>query len=247
MPRYSEGTWQAILGELYYSPARRELLLTKLRELGEPGRVLSWADFKDAMVMCIHGMYGESRVKHPAYYTPEALEDNSGAWQKLHGELTEELERQAATTAEKKESEEKEKRDAGGGILADGSPVSIALAQELLGLGPNNAQRAIGCTSLDGDVTPTFARGRRTFHVTVDDLDGQGEKDSKHTGKKKITYFYDEVTEGAFSRYYLAGWGVHVDNTQYQLIGVVPPVTARPDPRRQWTERMIVSCGTQKK
>ncbi len=99
MPRYGDGIWESIHAELWYKPERRALLLEALKKEGEPGRSLSWGDFKRVMVGCISGMYGPNKVSDPNRYTPQALEDNCGNWQKLHAELHQELVRQADAAA----------------------------------------------------------------------------------------------------------------------------------------------------
>lgn len=246
MPRYGEGVWESIHAELWYKPERRALLLKALEGAGEPARTLSWGDFKQVMVACIGRMYGPNRVSDPGRYTLQALEDNSANWQKLHAELHQELGRQADAAAKEKERLDNLKREPAGGILADASEASASLAHQLLGLGPNNARQAVRLASFSGDVSPTFLKGRRTYHTTCDDLDGQGAKDVKHSGKKKITFFYDFCDRDCKPGYYLVGWGVHISNIQYQLEGMVPPTGHPLDKDRQWDEGLTLTCGTQK-
>lgn len=247
MPRYPEGTWDAIRQELWYTPSRRDLLLQALYKAGEPAKVLGWEDFKRETVACIHGMYGKDKVSKPGRYTPQALEENSGEWQRFHAELTDELKRRIDVETAEQARLEACKQEPGGGILADGSAQSVHLAQELLGLDEENAELAVGIVKFTGEVNPTYLKGRKTWHTTRDDLGGQGAKDSKHTGKKKITFFYDHCEEGCKPGFYLVGWGVHTGGTKYQLVAMVQPVDKRFQAMRQWVPKMTIYCGAEKK
>lgn len=247
MSRYPAGTWESIIAELWYTPGRRDLLLQALNQAGEPGAVLVWAGFKHVMVGCIAGMYGSNSVSAPERYTPEALEDNQNGWEQFHTRLTQELARRIDAQAQEKARLDAMKQEPAGGILADGSEASALLAHQLLGLGPGNARQAVSLVEFGGDVTPTFLAGRRSYHMTRDDQDGQGSKDAKRTGKKKITFFYDRCEEGCKPGFYLVAWGVHTNDTSYQLVEVVPPTGGSWDARRQWTPKQKLQCGTQKK
>lgn len=246
MPRYGEGVWASIQSELRYTPGRRALLLEALTDGGEPARTLNWGDFKRVMVACIGRMYGPNRVSDPSRYTLQALEDNSTSWQNFHAKLHQELVRQVDTAAKEKERLDDLRQEPAGGILTDGTGASALLASQLLGLGSRNAGQAVRLASFDGDVCPTFLKGRRTYHTTCDDLDGQGAKDVKHSGRKKITFFYDRCDRDCKPGYYLVGWGVHISNTQYQLMGMVPPMGHPSDCDRQWSKGLVLVCGTEK-
>lgn len=247
MPRYPEGVWPSIVAELWHTPGRRDVLLQALAAEGEPGKTLEWADFKAVMVQAIQGMYGGNRVSHPERYTPEVLEDNSGQWQRFHSALTDELRRRVDACAQEKKRLDALKQEPAGGILVDGSEASMTLARQLLGLGARNARQAVSAVEFGGDVTPTFLRGRRTCHKTYDDLDGQGTKDAKRTGKKKITFFYDYCDRDCKPGFYLVGWGLHIGDTRYQLAEAVPPMGGPFDSLRQWGKGIQLQCGTEKK
>lgn len=247
MPRYPEGTWEAIRAELWYTPGRREILLQALADAGEPERVLTWPNFKLTVAGCIHGMYGANKVSEPERYTQQALEDNSGEWQKFHAALTQEMTRRRDAAAQEKKRLDALKQEPAGGILVDGSAASIDLAHQLLGLGPGNARQAVSAMEFGGDVAPTFLGGRRTYHKTYDDQDGQGTKDAKRTGKKKITFFYDQCDRDCKPGFYLVGWGLHIGDTRYQLVEMVPPTGGPLDRRRQWGKGISLQCGTEKR
>lgn len=244
MPSYSSGQMEAIKAELWFNQPRRALLLKALMDAGEPGETLSWERFKPLMAACIHSMYGSNKVSNPNLYTVEVLEENRTFWDALHNALHREAVRKADSDADEKRKAETMKQEPAGGILADGSPASEQLAQELLGLGPNNAKQAVRFPSVSGDVRPTFLLGRRTRHATCDDYDGQGEKDDKHSGKSKITFFYDLCPDGVRSVYYLVGWGVHTSMVTYQLVAMVPPTGGPLDKNRQWGHKQRLDCGT---
>lgn len=248
MPRYLLGVWDSILQELWYTPSRRDLLVKALRQAGEPMKILAWKDFKAVAVACINGMYGRDSIP-PANrerYTPEALENNSSDWQSLHRDLSTEVKRQVDVEAAEKARLDACKQEPGGGILVDGSEASMVLAQKLLGLDEENAKLAVGVVKFTGQVRPTFLKGRKTWHTTRDDLDGQGAKDAKRTGKKKITFFYDQCNVGCVPGDYLVGWGVHTGKRQYQLVAMVTPVDRRLQSMCQWGPKTPIHCGTEK-
>lgn len=245
MPKYTYVQMEAIRAELWYHPSRKALLLEALMDAGEPGETLSWERFKPLMAACIHGMYGSNKVSNPNLYTVAVLEENKSFWDALHNALHGEAARKADLDADEKKKAEMIKQEPAGGILADGSPASAQLARELLGLGPNNAKQAVQLPSVSGDVRPTFLLGRRTRHATYDDYDGQGKKDDKHSGKSKITFFYDLCPDGVRSVYYLVGWGVHTGMVTYQLVAMVPPTGGPLDKNRQWGHKQRLDCGTE--
>lgn len=166
----------------------------------------------------------------------------------IHAQISRwDMERRIDAEARERARQEMCGREPGGGIFTGNTAVSFSLAQGLLGLGAGNARLAVRMSTFGGDVSPTFLRGRRTCHITCDDQDGQGVKDAKKTGKKKITFFYDFCDRNCERGYYLVGWGVHNGGTQYRLEGVVPPMGGSLDALRQWCVGMTVQCGTEKK
>lgn len=120
-----------------------------------------------------------------------------------------------------------------GGILADGTLAAITAAQQDLELSPVDAKTAVQplMSMGAGDLHPRFTPQYPLCHQTIWSAT-EGTKDKTTGGNKKLTLFYEQVTEtvGGHSghRYYLVAKGVHQKDSYHVTKTIpIPPGVSR--------------------